>query len=243
MKQISANKIVWGIILIAAAVLLIVDALGLLAPISGVMGEISLLKIALALIILYFIISRLIKGHISFIFIPLSLLFMLFEPNIAYMLGRRGEDLNLISNWLLLLSAIILTIGFSLIFGRTNRKSAHGKSVGALGNNNEYIDAAEFTETKQIENNLGSYNVYFNNADRYNGNGMLLIENNLGETNIYVPSEWKVDSHIENNLGSVTTIGNDSTDGPVIVIRGENNLGSVRIHINEHDFIEGGNSN
>ena len=237
MKKFSFNKIFWGIALIVAAIVLLLDATGILTPFKSAVGEISLLSIVLAVIILYLIVRWAIRGQIGRLFIPLALLFMLFEPNIAYLMGRTDPaEADLISNWILLLCAVIFTVGFYLIFGKKSTEGARViKGEKILGNNNEYIDCADFTGTKRIENNLGAYNVYFNNAEKYEGNGTLIIENNLGETKVYVPNTWKIDSNFYNSLGSVSTIGNDSPDGPVIYIRGENNLGSVQIIVSEND--------
>ena len=225
----KTNKIIIGILLVVAAVLIVVDALGVLAPISGFMGPVSLFRIVLGVILLYYIIIRLIKGRVASIFIPLALIFMLFEPNIAHMAGL--EDPNIINNWIVLLSAVVLTVGFHLIFGTARSDSKHINAN--FGQTTEYIDSGDFNETKKVENNFGACNVYFSNAENYNGEGTLNLENNFVVTTVNVPSTWKVDVDVENNLGSTTRTGTGSENGPKLTITGENNLGNVRININD----------
>lgn len=225
--MIKSSKIFWGIMLIVVAVLLILDAIGILAPISGILGEISLFRVAIGLGLLYFIITRLVKGKIASIFIPLSFIFMLFERNVATVCGLENE--NIISNWLLLLCAIIISIGVGMISGNF-RFVINGRSDrGNFGNSVEYIDSSDFSSIRVIENNLGAYNVHFENIDQYNGEGTLKIENNLGSVNINVPSSWRIEMNIENNLGHTTQAGNGEAYGPKIRITGENNLGHIQI--------------
>ena len=224
--MIKTGKIFWGILLIAAAVLMIIDALGILAPISGVLGEISLFRVVIGLVLLYYIISRLVKGKIGSIFIPLSFIFMLFEKNIAFACKLDNE--NIISNWLLFFCACIISIGVSMVLGNfkivVNNHGKFGKSV-------TYIDGSDFTYNKTVENNLGSYNVIFENPDQYQGQGTLCVENNLGSMNINVPASWKTEVNIENNLGHTTQSGSGDPDGPQLTIVGENNLGHIAINI------------
>lgn len=222
----KTTRIFWGIILIAAAVLIIIDTLGLLPPISSVVGEISLFRVGLALLVLYFIVSRFVKGKIAQIFIPLALLFMLFEKNIAFLLNWESE--NIISNYILLLCAVIIQIGFHLIFGNFKfgmKKNRH------FGDSVMYIDSSDLSFCKSIENNFGTYNIYFENVNQYSGDGILRVENNLGTINIYVPACWKIEMDIENNLGSTKQTGVAAVDGLRLRIIGENNLGSIHVNV------------
>ena len=119
-------KIFFGVGLILIAVVLVLDALGILAPISSAVGPVSILACVAGLLLLSYTVAKLIKGKISEIFIPLALVFMLFEKNIAFMLGR--EDENIINNWLILGCAALVSVGFSILFSglkRKNRRREH----------------------------------------------------------------------------------------------------------------------
>lgn len=228
--MIKTGKIFWGIILIAVAALIIVDAIGILAPIVGIFGGISLFRVVIGLGLVYYIISRLVKGKIGSIFIPLSFIFMLFERNIAYLC--KLEDENIISNWLLFFCAVLISVGVSMISGNfklvINTDGIHKKP--AIGNSVNYIDSSDFDYQKKIENNLGSCNICFENPNQYQGQGTLHVENNLGNMNIFVPISWRTEVDIETNLGRTVQSKSGNPDGPRLRITGENNLGNITIH-------------
>lgn len=228
-------KIFWGVGFVLVAVALILDALGILAPIASAVGDVSILACAAGLLLLSFAVARLVKGKVGDIFIPLALIFMLFEGNIAYVLGRDNPDI--INNWLLLLCAGMLWIGFSILFSGIKKKKSGFKlfyedkghhSSGNLGSTVKYINCDGF-KYESVENNLGSYTVFFENVDKYEGGGVLNIENNLGAMTINVPSSWHIIMQVDNSLGGSKRPSEDNADGPVITIKGDNNLGSVTV--------------
>jgi len=227
-------KLFWGFLFILAAVLLILDACGVINPLVGAMGEISIFAIIFGILLLVFIITRIAKGRFSSIFFPLAIIFVLFEKNIAKLAGLPKE--NIINNGLVFFIAILLTIGFSILFSPKKRRNHHGNSFGvtahgaenSLGSSIVYIDCTDFTPSR-VENNMGSCVVKFENIDSYKGDETLYIENNLGSMCIYIPSDWIIKSSIETNLAGTNIAKNDSQTGPVIYINGENNLGSLSI--------------
>ena len=230
-------KIFWGLGLIFAAVLIILDALGVTTPLISSIGEISVFAIIAGLLLFAFIIARLIKGKISEIFFPLAFIFMLFEKNIAKLAGLEEE--NIINNWLVMLIALLLSIGFSILFSTKKAKIHHGNRGGTieingnyaesnLGSSTIYVDCDTFTPSC-VENSLGSCSVYFENPQNYKGGETLHVENNLGSMVINVPSNWIVKSNIENNLGGSHVARNDDEIGPILYIKGENNLGSLTV--------------
>ncbi|MBQ8407293.1 MAG: hypothetical protein IJY39_00360 [Clostridia bacterium] len=228
-------KIFWGLGFVLAAVLIILDTLDIISPLVGFMGEVSIFAIIVGLLLFAFIIARLIKGRIAEIFFPLAFIFMLFEKNIANLAGLEEE--NIINNWLVILIALLLSIGFSILF--SSHKVNHGNHGGTieingnyaesnLGSSTIYVDCDTFTPSC-IENSLGSCSVHFENPQNYKGDKTLHVENNLGSMVINVPGHWIVKSNIENNLGGSHVARNNDEVGPVLYINGENNLGSLTI--------------
>jgi hypothetical protein len=182
------------------------------------------------------------------IFIPLALIFMLLEKNIATVLGL--SDPNIINNWLLLGCAVLLQIGFSILFSHwkvkinfeenteyeiegdgihasSKSKAKHTKS--RFTSSVRYIDGETFG-TEWVEGNMASTVIRFENAEKYTGGGTLHLENNLGSMVVELPAIWRFDVDIVNSLGSVVCPSEkgDPTS-PLVVIRGENNLGSIHI--------------
>jgi len=230
------SKWFWGIGFIVAAVLILLDGTGLLLPLSHSLGGVSILSVFLGLLLVAFIITRLIKGRVASIFFPLAFLFLLFEKNLAFVCRWPT---NLINNWLVLLIALLLTIGVAILFPRGGRRRIAYRTVSrfetygnqaecSLGASTVYVDCATMSPCN-IENSLGSCRVHFENPNMYAGSGVLYVENNLGSMVIYVPSSWEVKASVENNLGSVSIPPSPVTGGPELSIRGENNLGSLTI--------------
>ena len=230
-------KIFWGLGLILAAILLILDAVGIITPLVSTVGEITFFELIGGLILVALIIERLIHGNISSIFLFLAFLFILFEENIAFICGLENE--NIINNWLVILVALLLSIGFSILLPSRKRKINHGNCGGTieingknaesnLGTSTIYIDCESFTPSR-IENSLGSCSVHFENIESYKGGETLTVENNLGSTVINVPSDWIIKSNIENNLGGSHVPSSDDKVGPILYVNGENNLGSLNI--------------
>ncbi len=228
-------KLFWGLGFILLALALVLDAVGVLAPIASTVGDVSILAVIAALLLLSYTVSRLFRGRVGEIFVPLALIFMLFETNIAHIFGIGDESGNIINNWLLLLCACMLWIGFSILFSGVRRKNTkkwngieiNGHRSGGIGSSVKYIDCEGF-KNEFVENDLGSCVVFFENTDKYEGGGVLHIDNNLGSTVINVPAEWSVAVNIDNSLGSVQA-PKQSGQGPHLTVNGDNNLGSVVI--------------
>ncbi len=227
-------KLFWGLGFIFLAVALVLDALGVLAPISSAVGDISVLGLIVGLLLLCYAIARLCRGRVGEIFLPLALIFMLFEKNIAYFFKIGDESGNIINNWLLLGCAFMLWIGFSILFSGIKRKKkkwngveVNGHRSGGIGSSVRYIDCQSF-KYEAIENDLGSTTVFFENAEKYEGGGVLHIENNLGSMVVNVPAGWNVEVKLDNSLGSVSA-PKPSPGGPTLTVNGDNNLGSVVI--------------
>ena len=237
-------KLFWGLGFIFVAVAIVLDALGIFAPFVGFFGEVSIWAIIGGALLLCFAISQLISGNIGNFFVPLALIFMIFEKNIAHYFEIGDENGNIINNWLILLVAVMLGIGFSILFSGIKRRERRrrcrrawnidddedGIKVNVKGNAGstvKYIDCDGF-KYEEIENDLGACTVFFENVDKYESGGVLSVDNNLGSVVVTVPREWNVISKIVNNLGSLT-VPKPNTNGPVLTVMGDNNLGSVVI--------------
>ena len=244
-------KLFWGFGFIIAAVVLVLDALGIFAPFVGVFGEISIWALIGGFALLCFAISQLLSGNIGNFFLPLALIFMIFEKNIAHYFEIGDENGNIINNWLILLVAVMLGVGFSILFSGIKRRRRHRENgykwhiddsiKGNVGSSVKYIDCEGF-KYEDIENNLGSCTVFFENTDKYEGGGVLSVDNNLGSVVITVPEEWNVISKIDNNLGSLT-VPKPNANGPTLTVIGDNNLGSVTIKRAKKEADEADESN
>ncbi len=228
-------KLFWGLGFILVAIALVLDAVGVLAPIASAVGDVSILALLAGFLLLCYAVARLCRGKVGEIFLPLAFIFMLFEKNIAFIFGIGDENGNIINNWLLFLCACMLWIGFSIIFSGIKKKNMkkwkgieiNGHRSGGMGSSVRYIDCESFNR-EFVENDLGSCVVFFENTDKYEGGGVLHIDNNLGSLVVNVPEGWNVAVNIDNSLGSVTS-PKPCEGGPLLTVKGDNNLGSVVI--------------
>ena len=231
--------VAFGLILIA--VILILDAVDVLAPVTAVIGNISVITIALGLLLIAFAVERVIKGKLHEIFIPLALLFMLFEKNIAKLLGLSSP--NIVHNGILFISAVLLSIGFGLLIGNIKKKLIKKKVYShssprveysdekvecSFGSATVYIDSATLSP-RFVENSFGSCAVYFENPERYMGGGVVKVENNFGQMTLHVPSSWQVSVKNDNNLAGSSIPKHENVNGPTLTIYSENNFGSLNV--------------
>ena len=234
-----------GFILLALAILL--DAFDALEPIKSAVGEISIVRLLLAFLLVVHVISQISKKKIDQIFISLALVFLLLEKNFGALAKPPVEDL--INNWLLIGCAVLLQIGFSVLFSdggcvvtiegagerigeeecddETGKYTRH--SSATLTSTVRYI-AADTFGTEYVENNLASTVIRFDSPEKYFGGGVLHLENNLGSIVVEIPKEWRFETDVDKFLGSVQ-IPRENRDltAPLVKIFVENNLGAVTL--------------
>ncbi len=220
------KNIVWGLGLILIAVLLVLSATDLIPAFSTFAGEIAWEIALICFVLLLYAIAKLAKGKIGGIFLPLAFIFMLLEKNIAALCGLAES--NIINNWLLLLCAVLLKIGFSLIFKKKNKKK---KQEHTFSSAVVYVDLAK-NESRQFSNQLGELTIRFENTGHYEGKTTIYIDNKLGETVIEVPSNLYYICNIKNKLGDLSLQKNAAdASAPTIILEGENKLGEVTVKI------------
>ena len=112
------TRIFWGISLLLVAALLILDVLGVSL---GLPENLPVWRIILAAIFFCAAIDEVIKGRIHGIFFPLTFIVILFEKELAALMGIESSDIA--SFWVFMLIALLLTIGFSLVCPNFHRKN------------------------------------------------------------------------------------------------------------------------
>ncbi len=226
-KKISGSALYWGIAFIAVALLLILNTVGIKAGFLDI-GGLPVIRIVLGVLLLSCIVWSLSKGKVAQIFFPLGFIAILFEKEIARLFGAQDE--NLYSVWLVLGVAALLTAGVSLL---TPSRFKEPEEKDKLGKNNyastvKYIDCTDFG-SKSVGNNLASMEIYFENAEEYEGGGELYIGNNLGSCRIHLPEDWNAFINIEHNLGSCKGVEVRENAAKSVQIYVKSNLGSISL--------------
>ena len=189
----SKNSIFWGIVLVAAAVLLILQGAGV-----NLGYDISFWRIILGALCLAMLIDRLIRLRFTEIVFPLAFLFLVFEAPIAHAIGRPEDDLNLINNWIVIVAALLLTIGLKAIIPERGHRSFDKISSSTM-----YLDGSDLSDVR-IHDHMGSVQVFVTNKNMYQGGGHILICDNMGTVKLHLPREWNAVVDIHDNMGRVS---------------------------------------
>ena len=230
----KAWKVVLGLILIICAVLLILEALGVILPVTSVVGEIGFWQAVGGILLVSGIVSLISEGEFYGIFVLLGFLFMVFERNIAYICGIDGDDI--INNWLVFGCSLLLTAGFMFLIPSRKKREKHKSTVkvNQMSGSEIYIDCAEFGSTEKeytLNNKFGAIEVHFENVESYNGGGTLNIDSSFGAIEIQVPDNWKIDDNeLVVMLGSLEIDDSEhASNGPTLKLKGRVSFGAVEV--------------
>ena len=229
----KTHKLFWGLGFLLAAALIILDVVGVIPTLLSAVGEVSVFSLILGLLLLSYALARLFRGKVSAIFFPLAFIFLLFEKNVAVLCGLETE--NIVNNWLVLLIALLLHVGVAILLPfrrirRGHRRYAVSCEESMLGSSTVYVNCDDFTPSI-VSNMLGECTVHFQNVDSYQGGQTLTVSNDLGSMTINVPVTWTLVTDIDNSLGSLDTPAQTDNGGPILYIKGDNNLGSIDINL------------
>ena len=223
----SYRTIVWGLVLILAAVVLILNGLG----ISFGFG-ITPWRIIIGVLLLAWLIYEIIRLKFSDIIFPIAFLFLVFQGPIAKAVGYEKEQI--LSPWIVLLAAFLLSIGVQTLFKRKSEVIINGHTVTSenkgdrIGNHTVYFDATDLSDAT-IREHLGTVDVYFSNADAYPGDGKITVTENLGMVKLHLPNEWNVVTYTKGNLGKISIPDHEVTGDKNITIAVTENLGEVSV--------------
>lgn len=235
-RSLTFNRVFWAIMLLLAAALILLDALGVK---FGFLQEISAVRIVCGITLLYFVVRGIVRRSPSRIIFSLMLLFFLFERPIALLCGIESGEL--INNWLVLLVAALVVLAVELLRGKTAAVYVYNRSKeddweeefegekNICGNFTKYIDCTQFTR-ETVSAALGHCEVFFQNTENYLSGGTLEVSNKFGAMEIYVPEEWRVEISVDNAYGTIL-VPRSARDGSekVLSITGKNRFGKMEI--------------
>lgn len=217
-NSVRFNAIFWGLALIIAAVVLILDGAGV-----DLGYGINAWRILLGCAFVAWLVCEIVRLRIYGIFFPLAFLFITFEAPIAEAVGR--EDHDLISNWVVLSAAFLLTIAFYVIIPKNGKNFKADK----IGSSTLYFDSADLFDA-HVSDNVSKVDVYFTNREAYQGNGNLSISDNVGQVNVNVPREWRVSTKVHDNIGRVKVPDqDDAVKSKSLTLEISDNVGSVNV--------------
>jgi len=215
----TTNRLFWGLVLIGAAVLLILNGIGV-----DLGYGVNVWRILGGVLCLACIVDRIVEKRFTDLVIPLAFLFLIFEPTIAHAIGRSDDDLTLIPTWTVIFAAVLLTFGLKTIF-----RGSDGKKHSRFGSSTIYLDGADLSGAT-ITDNMGKVEAYITNKEAYSGEGTITICDNLGSVRLHIPANWNVVANCSDNMGRVSIPEQD--DGvfdKTVTIDIRDNLGSIEV--------------
>ena len=214
-KNIVSSSVFWGIVLILSAVIIVLDGLGL------TFGGMTPIRIIIGILFLAWLIYEIAAKKFANIFFPIAFLFLTFEEPLATALNKGT---NLMSNWAVILAALLFTIGFNIVVPKKQGNNIQKK----LGSLNYYFDASDM-QNCVVNDNVGNIHIYIVNHISYPGTGFINISNNLGQVVLHIPSSWNVFTQAKDNIGKVD-IPDKAPSGSASVTLGiSNNLGHIKV--------------
>ena len=216
------KRIYWGVLLVVAAVLLLLGSFGVNL---GFIGSLPLFPMLVLVLVIGICIGLAADRTWAALPFPLAIGFFFIEKDLAEYLGKPDGDL--VSNWLVLGCAVLLSIGIALLVpnrigrGKTTEKRRMCSAT-------KYIDCRNFHEYSYWLR-MGEGQIYFENAADYAGGGTLKVSSKMAELTINVPRGWTVSTDIATSIGETQLPGEIFTGGPVLNIVGENKMGELVI--------------
>jgi predicted membrane protein len=225
----------WGFFFLLSAIFIIASQ-------TGSFGKIGVMGILATVFLLALVIQGLIIRNFFETFIPLSFLYMIYYKPLKFMY---------ISPWLLILSAVLIAIAFSLFFRGETRwvkfsydgARSFRQDKENIDNNNPYAKVtistsciylhSEDLRSGHFISNIGKLEVYFDQVELSPGGAKVFLDCNVGTIKLYVPSHWRVEDNLNSILGEITNHlqeARPSEDAPKLTLVGNVIVGNVEIY-------------
>ncbi len=232
------SNIFWGIVLIAGAILMLLNSFGIYLGFGGFRLWFGVI---MAAVLVNSIISLRLEG-ICF--------------SVAFLIINFAKELGVApANWLqILLVALFMSVGLNLIFGdkirkiRREKQKAYGGTDGygqvindkdydhvevgvRCGSVVKYVDCDNFV-SGDLSVSFGELVVYFDNALIQNASAVIQAEVSFGAMKLYIPKEWKVENNITNSFAGVDERGKSqwTEGGKILYLKGNVSFGAIEIY-------------
>lgn len=254
--------ILWGIVIIVAAVLFLLNGLGVFDSLNL---SLSFTQIAWTIIFGVVLVNSI---------VDLSFIGMFLSASVIVHLYRDALQIpDTLSSWTLIIAGTLIGVGLDIIFKNSKKqiKKKHHKKPkfnisysfddddeneskqdsdddvvytnsysdnnvtieNSFGERTDYISSQNF-QSATLDNGFGNLTVYFDGTQITNGAAVISVDNGFGNTNLYLPASWKLNMKEDSGFGKVLVHGMPSNekDAPIIHINVDNGFGHVDIYFN-----------
>lgn len=208
------KNILYGLYFIAAALFILLNGLGIL-------GDLNIFKVIAVIVIIPVFISGIMNKGFARIVFSIALGAVLFKKE----LGISG-----ISVWSVLAAALLLSIGFHMIFPGKEKKLPTGADkqdfdnivIKSKGNGVvKYIDSDNFTSAV-IKSSFSGIKLFFDKAMLNSKGAVIDVDMKCSGLEIYVPKTWNVIENVDCAGSGIKKCGEciDVVNAPVLKICG-----------------------
>lgn len=232
-----SKAVIWGVLIFIAAAGLLVFAF---RPDLAIF-TVPVWKWIAAILLVYWIVHKIVFGRKLTtkltIFLPLALLFMVFEREIGTLIGRGP---NFVNNWILLAAAILLNCGVYFIFRSKNKSYGRSTSSFRFSGNGKISDgtsdgAVDGDGTRDADSG--------ESAKKRSGQARVF---RMGDNVCYIDAS-EPSASVVNRLGSLNVFYQNTDVGDLsqpLELNIVNQLGSTVVHVPRNWHVEmNGSSN
>lgn len=154
---------------------------------------------------------------------------------------------------IILLAALLISLGLSLIFKRNvmsySTKKIYKKNINYKKKKTNtihesdgsvyirerfsqatcYVDSHDLTKVN-IDSNMANLNVYLDNAKSAGDEITINLDITMSNINIYIPLSWKIQNNSAQSLSGLTIRGKSNGGGPIVRLEGYTNMSSININ-------------
>lgn len=223
----------WGLFFILAAVFVIADQ-------TGIFGEIGFWSIIATVFLVAIFIKSITKLNYFGIFAPIAILYSIYQQPLSW---------PEISLWKLLFAAILLSIGFHVLFGRHTCKfrflNCSDRSINSkeetisgerLYTKTSFGQASKYLHSDCLKKGVfavsfGQLNIYFDQVQLSPDGAVIELDCKFGEMVLYLPKTWHVEDKLHASFGSIENEHLSAADenAPKITLKGGVSCGDIKI--------------
>lgn len=226
------KNIFWGLFFILGAAFIIVSQL-------GYFQEISALKVTFGVLLAGVALAGIIHMEFPLILFPVAIILIIFDKELG---------ITNLTPWPVLATALLGSIGLSLIFHRHRHYEHHSdyfpdevivdspddsdvSCFSHMGSTTKYINTKEF-EKGLVDCSFGAATVYFDNTEIKNDSAVLKIDCSFGGVELYIPKNWQVEKRINCFLAGIDEKGrkDQASEGPKLVLTGYMKFSGITIY-------------
>ena len=211
----GTSRLFWGIVFILAALAIVLNLLGVF---GGV--QLGFWTVIFSIVLLLILIASIVNVFWFGIFFSIGFGFLLYRDALAAALdSAQIADIN---GWAVIGIVLLLSIGFSILFRKKDRKYVYVFNGGGIGDNGTIGDNGEHFESvvnqtdgseindrvsfsskiryinsenfkhAYIECSFGAIKFYFDNAHITDGKAEIHLELSFSGAEIYIPKHWRL---------------------------------------------------